>query len=465
MPGVDRDPFGHDDDREDGDDLPRRHGPRRAACLTGRSAGRRRRRADRDRQVGPRPRPRRAPRRRGRQRRRHAALPRHGHRHGQAAAGASAAASPHHQLDVLDVTEEASVAAYQVSVARRHRRDPRPRAPRGARRRLGPLRARGPRPARDPADRPGGPGAGSRRSWPSTASSALRARLRDLDPAAAAAIEPNNGRRIVRALEVVELTGRPFSRDHADRGSTCSRRWCSGSTARPAGPRRADRPRRAPDVGATVSSTRPRSLLAQGLREGRTASKALGYRQALAQLDGTMTAEEAQDDTATATRRYARRQESWFRAGPAGRLARRTTRRPGGPGARRGRGGWEDARMTTVPLHQGPRHAERLRAGARPRRHARPLTTDAGAPARRPPRRARRRRRDPRRADRARRGGRGARAGRRGRVVHGLPQRRRLAGRDVRQRVTRVFAAYLRREGLRRRRTSSASPPAAGPRR
>jgi tRNA dimethylallyltransferase len=58
------------------------------------------------------------------------------------------------------------------------------------------------------------------------------------------------------------------------------------------------------------------TLARQGLRDGRTASKALGYRQALAQLDGTMTAEEAQDDTATATRRYARRQESWFRADP-----------------------------------------------------------------------------------------------------------------------------------------------------
>jgi tRNA dimethylallyltransferase len=59
-----------------------------------------------------------------------------------------------------------------------------------------------------------------------------------------------------------------------------------------------------------------RSLVPQGLRDGRTASKALGYRQALAQVDGTMTAEEAQLDTATATRRYARRQESWFRADP-----------------------------------------------------------------------------------------------------------------------------------------------------
>ena len=57
-------------------------------------------------------------------------------------------------------------------------------------------------------------------------------------------------------------------------------------------------------------------MVPRGLRDGRTAAKALGYRQALAQLDGTMTPEEAQLDTATATRRYARRQESWFRADP-----------------------------------------------------------------------------------------------------------------------------------------------------
>jgi tRNA dimethylallyltransferase len=59
-----------------------------------------------------------------------------------------------------------------------------------------------------------------------------------------------------------------------------------------------------------------RTLVTQGLRDGRTASKALGYSQALAHLDGTMTPAEAQEATATATRRYARRQESWFRADP-----------------------------------------------------------------------------------------------------------------------------------------------------
>lgn len=58
------------------------------------------------------------------------------------------------------------------------------------------------------------------------------------------------------------------------------------------------------------------TLVAQGLRDGRTASKALGYSQVLAHLDGAMTPEGAQEATAAATRRYARRQESWFRADP-----------------------------------------------------------------------------------------------------------------------------------------------------
>ena len=57
-------------------------------------------------------------------------------------------------------------------------------------------------------------------------------------------------------------------------------------------------------------------LDAAGLREGRTAAKALGYSQALAHLDGRLSAAEAIDDTITATRRFARRQEKWFRADP-----------------------------------------------------------------------------------------------------------------------------------------------------
>ncbi|NEK57183.1 tRNA (adenosine(37)-N6)-dimethylallyltransferase MiaA [Geodermatophilus sabuli] len=143
----------------------------------------------------------------------------------------------------------------------------------------------------------------------------LHARLRERDPAAADAVLPSNGRRIVRALEVVEITGGPFRaslpepRPHypavvvgLDRepaeldarvATRVSRMWAAGLVA---------------EVQA---------LAADGLREGPTASRALGYAQVLAQLDGDLTADEARERTVTATRRFVRRQRSWFRRDPA----------------------------------------------------------------------------------------------------------------------------------------------------
>ena len=117
---------------------------------------------------------------------------------------------PHHQVDVLEVTEEASVAGYQrparadVDAIRARGAPPGPRG--GVR----PLRAGAARPPRHPPDRP------RRASPPRGAAEEVgtrvaHAELRELDPQAAAAVEPNNRRRIVRALEVIELTGRPFS--------------------------------------------------------------------------------------------------------------------------------------------------------------------------------------------------------------------------------------------------------------
>ncbi len=142
----------------------------------------------------------------------------------------------------------------------------------------------------------------------------LRDRLVRLDPVAAAAIQPNNGRRIVRALEVIELTGRPFSATMPTREHLEPTVLLGLTADRPVLDARIDqRVARMWREGLVDEAAR---LVSAGLREGRTSSKALGYRQALAQLDGTMTAQEAQLDTATATRRYARRQESWFRADP-----------------------------------------------------------------------------------------------------------------------------------------------------
>jgi tRNA dimethylallyltransferase len=148
----------------------------------------------------------------------------------------------------------------------------------------------------------------------------LHARLARLDPAAAAAILPGNGRRIVRALEVIEISGRPFAatmpryesrgRGHPDLpavqiGLTLSRPELDERIAA-----RVDRMWRA-GFEAEV-----RRLVQAGLREGKTASRALGYRQLLRYLDGEGTLDDARLETVRATRRFARRQESWFRRDP-----------------------------------------------------------------------------------------------------------------------------------------------------
>lgn len=139
----------------------------------------------------------------------------------------------------------------------------------------------------------------------------LHQRLTQVAPAAAQAILPGNGRRIVRALEVTEITGRPFVATlpeptarydvvqiglDADRavlderiGARVERMWAAGLVE---------------EVTA---------LEAAGLRAGLTASRALGYAQVLRMLDGQLTDAEARAETDRATRRFARRQDSWFR--------------------------------------------------------------------------------------------------------------------------------------------------------
>ncbi|MDK3257858.1 tRNA (adenosine(37)-N6)-dimethylallyltransferase MiaA [Blastococcus capsensis] len=139
----------------------------------------------------------------------------------------------------------------------------------------------------------------------------LHARLAALDPAAAAAVLPSNGRRIVRALEVIELTGGPFRAQlpapapHYPAVVIGVDRQPAELDARIAA--RVDRMWAAGFVDEVAA------LAADGLREGPTASRALGYAQVLAQLDGTLTAEEARERTVTTTRRFVRRQRSWFR--------------------------------------------------------------------------------------------------------------------------------------------------------
>jgi tRNA dimethylallyltransferase len=142
----------------------------------------------------------------------------------------------------------------------------------------------------------------------------LHARLATLDPAAAAAILPGNGRRIVRALEVIELSGRPFAatmpayaqvRPAVQIGLTLPRPELDLRIAA-----RVDR------MWQAGFAAEVRRLAAQGLRAGPTASRALGYQQLLRYLDGECTLDDARTETIKATKRFARRQESWFRRDP-----------------------------------------------------------------------------------------------------------------------------------------------------
>ncbi|RYU11776.1 tRNA (adenosine(37)-N6)-dimethylallyltransferase MiaA [Nocardioides iriomotensis] len=144
---------------------------------------------------------------------------------------------------------------------------------------------------------------------------AMHARLAAVDPVAAAAIIPTNGRRVVRALEVVEITGKPFSAtlprleyfyDHAVQvGVDIPRDVLDERIER--------RVRHMWEAGLVDEVRR---LAGAGLRQGRTAQRALGYQQVLAFLDGEISEDEAFEQTVAGTRRFARKQDAWFRKDP-----------------------------------------------------------------------------------------------------------------------------------------------------
>ena len=220
---------------------------------------------------------------------------------------------PHHLLDIWPVTQTASVADY-AKLARAAIDDV------IARGRV-PILAGGSglyvRAALDDLDFPGtDPGIRTRLEEELTrlGAPALHARLAALDPDAADAILPGNGRRIVRALEVIEISGRPFTATMPDYQQNRRAVQIGLMLPRPELDRRiaarVDRMWRA-GLAAEVAS-----LVAQGLRDGKTASRALGYHQLLRYLDGEWTLDEARLETIKATRRFARRQESWFRRDP-----------------------------------------------------------------------------------------------------------------------------------------------------
>ena len=221
---------------------------------------------------------------------------------------------PHRLLDLLDVTEPLTVAEFQG----------------WAREAVSDIRARGRTPVlvggsalytRAVLDRfefPGTDPAVRRELEAELArvgAPALHRRLAQVDPEAAAQILPDNGRRIVRALEVVAFTGRPFSatlpgHEYVDPRSIQIGVDIDRATL---DPRIEQRVREMFDAGLVGEVRR---LLEVGLARGRTARTAIGYREVTAYLTGEMTLEEAIDATTTATRRFSRRQDSWFRKDP-----------------------------------------------------------------------------------------------------------------------------------------------------
>ncbi|HET9654661.1 MAG TPA: tRNA (adenosine(37)-N6)-dimethylallyltransferase MiaA [Kineosporiaceae bacterium] len=217
---------------------------------------------------------------------------------------------PHHLLDVLDVREEASVAAYQ----RQAREVLAEIAGRGRRALLVGGSGLYVRAVLDTLDiPPTDPGVRAR--WEAelavTGAAQLHARLAAVDPVAAANILPGNGRRIVRALEVVELTGRPFSASLPRQEYAVPAVQLGLSVPRPELDWRIEV--RVDRMWADGLVEEVRALAARGLAEGRTASRALGYAQVLRVLAGECDETAAREDTVRATRRFARRQESWFR--------------------------------------------------------------------------------------------------------------------------------------------------------
>jgi tRNA dimethylallyltransferase len=217
----------------------------------------------------------------------------------------------HHLMDLLDVTQDANVAWYQEN----------------ARAAISEINARGKNviivggtglyikaildelnfPDTDPVVR-----AALELEFAIQGIGPLFERLEKLDPAAALAIDKANSRRVIRALEVIKITGKPFTANlpreessrypHAQQfGLVMDRDLLSE--------RISNRVDRMWEQGLVAEVEK---LMVAGITQGVTAQRALGYAQVIAQIEGKVTEEEAQEETKRATRQYARRQETWF---------------------------------------------------------------------------------------------------------------------------------------------------------
>jgi tRNA dimethylallyltransferase len=218
---------------------------------------------------------------------------------------------PHHLMDLLDVTEDANVAWYQEK----------------ARKKISEIHSRGKNaiivggtglyikailddlnfPDTDPVVR-----TALELEYATKGIGPLFERLEKLDPAAALAIDRANSRRVIRALEVIEVTGQPFTANLPRKESTkypnalqfglvMDREILSDVIS--------SRVERMWKAGLVEEVER---LIESGITRGTTAQKALGYSQVIAFKEGKISEEEAIDETKRATRQYARRQETWF---------------------------------------------------------------------------------------------------------------------------------------------------------
>lgn len=218
---------------------------------------------------------------------------------------------PHHQLDVLDVTQTATVARYQqdaaADVAAIAGRGAVPIIVGGSMLYLQALLDDWSFPVTDAAVR-----ARYEQRLAEVGVAALHHDLAAADPAAAAAILPTDGRRIVRALEVVELTGRPFAASAPTIGAP---RWDTVILGLDCDTALLDErlERRTDTMFAHGLVVEVQTLLEAGLRDGVTAGRALGYAQVIADLDAGGDGSGAREPTFIGTRRYVRRQRSWFR--------------------------------------------------------------------------------------------------------------------------------------------------------
>ena len=220
---------------------------------------------------------------------------------------------PHHLIDVLDIDQTATVADFQrlarEAITSCHDRGVVPIVVGGSALYLRAILDEFAFPGTDPAVR-----AELEAELSEQGSLAMYERLALLAPEAAAEMQPMNGRRIVRALEVIALTG-------SYRATLPEHRYALPGVVQVG--LAIDRAEMDARIDARVDEMWAKGLVAEvaalagrGLREGRTASRALGYQQVLAYLDGRCTEEQARLDTAAGTRRFARKQLGWWRRDP-----------------------------------------------------------------------------------------------------------------------------------------------------